>query len=120
MEEREAHETKPVSKGNNVSVGFVEAISEQGVTGILQEPGGEVAEVGAHVVSELLSVDKLVHSTAQSKVWKGLGGTHQRRFVLGMWEGPGPDIWMLTGNSTHPGVLGSQVQLITVSYSRAL
>ena len=69
--ERKAHETKPVSKDNNLSVGFVGAIPERGVTGILQEPEDEVTEVGVHVISELLSVEDLAHSPMQNKVWEG-------------------------------------------------
>ena len=85
---------------------------------VVPEPKHEVAEVGVHEVPQLASVDMVVHSTVQNEVWEGLAGGHQSSFILGMREGPIPDIRILTGNGAHPAVLDSLIQLITKSHAR--
>jgi hypothetical protein len=54
----------------------------------------------------------------QNEVWEFLAGGHQSGFVLGVRDGPNPDIRVLTGNGTHPTVLGSLIQLVTESDAR--
>ena len=115
---RETYGSKPLSKGNNLGVRLVGVIEERGVTGVIPEPEHEVTESGAHPVPELVSVDVVVHRPVQDQVWEVLDGVHQGSFVLGVWDGPDSDIWVLTGNGTHPGVLDSLVELITVSNAR--
>jgi len=110
--------TEPLRKGNNLRVGLFGIVKERGVTGVLPEPEHEVPEVGVHEVSKLSSIDVLVHSTVQNEVRDSLTGCHQSGFVLGVWDGPVPDIRVLAGNGTHPAVLDSLIQFIPVSNAR--
>ena len=107
--------TEPLRKGDDLRVGPFGIVKERGMTGVLPHPEHEVPEIGVHEVPNLFSVDKFVHSAVQNEVGDGLAGGHQSSFVLGVWEGPVPDIRVLTGKGTHLAVLDSLIQFIPVS-----
>jgi hypothetical protein len=88
------------------------------VAGIIPEPERKILKVGIHEASELGSVDVVVHSAVQNKIWELLDRGHQSTFILGVWDGPSPDIRVLSSNGAHPAVLRTLIQLITVGHAR--
>ena len=118
FKERKTHITKPVSEGDNLAVDLVGVVEEQSVAGVVPKPEYEVAKVAVHVIPEQSSVDVVVQSAVQNEVRNSLACGHQSSFVLGVRDGPNSDIRVLSGNRTHPAVLGSLIQLIPIRHAR--
>ena len=112
------HMAKPLRKGNNLGVGILGVVKERGMAGVIPDPERKVPEVGVHERPELSAVDVLVQSAVQNEVRDGMARSHQSTLVLGVWDGPIPDIRVLTSNGTHPAVLDSLIQFIPVSDTR--
>ena len=79
---------------------------------VVPKPKGEIAKVLLHEYLELVPIDMLVHVAVENEVGHGLTGLHQGGLILVVADRPVTDWWILVGNSTHPGVLGGQVELI--------
>ena len=85
---------------------------------VLPEPEHKVPKVRVHEGPELHSLDVVVPSAVQNEVRDRLADGHQSAFVLGVGDGPIPDIRMLTSKGTHPTVLDPLIQPIPVSNTR--
>ena len=85
---------------------------------VIPDPEDEIAKVLVHVCPELDAIDVLVHVAVENEVGEVRAGLHQGGLILGVADRPNTNVWILPGNSTHPGVLDSLVEFIPKGNTR--
>ena len=113
-----AYPTEPLGESDNLLVRVGGGIEEGSMANVVPEPEDVVTEVLLHKGLELDAVDVLVHGAVENEVGKSRAGLHQGGFVLGVGNRPNTNVWVLTGNGSHPRVLGCLIELISKGDAR--